>query len=224
MAAERRGGGKDFTRATGVPGGRGHALEGRAWECAGMRRATIAMRRSIMTTSKWSIKGWKRRNMVASCRGSGVGEEPRDIRMIRLCAVLSRLSEIPTFPFSTFRLSGPGRRAPCPVARAPALRALACDLASTLRVRLVWASSRAFRRVRFAWRFRFSSDAWPSPPVFDACRRRRFWATTPCGLSLWALSLPGHGHVGVGRLVALGCHGSPQPDPRVTPSRMNEPA
>ena len=114
MAAERRGGGKDFTRATGVPGGRGHALEGRAWECAGMRRATIAMRRSIMTTSKWSIKGWKRRNMVASCRGSGVGEEPRDIRMIRLCAVLSRLSEIPTFPFSTFRLGGPGRRAPWP--------------------------------------------------------------------------------------------------------------
>ena len=205
MAAERRGGGKDFTRATGVPGGRGHALEGRAWECAGMRRATIAMRRSIMTTSKWSIKGWKRRNMVASCRGSGVGEEPRDIRMIRLCAVLSRLSEIPTFPFSTFRLGGPGRRAPWPGA---ALRALACNLASTLRVRLVWASSRArfvafdlhgdsdFRQTRGRLR-RFSTrvdDGGFGRPRRVACRCGpcRFPATDMWELGdLWLLGVMG---------------------------------
>ena len=209
MAAERRGGGKDFTRATGVPGGRGHALEGRAWECAGMRRATIAMRRSIMTTSKWSIKGWKRRNMVASCRGSGVGEEPRDIRMIRLCAVLSRLSEIPTFPFSTFRLSGPALpaavpRGPC---SAPCARLRPCvDAPGPARVGVVAPRARFvafdlhgdsdFRQTRGRLR-RFSTrvdDGGFGRPRRVACRCGpcRFPATGMWELGdLWLLGVMG---------------------------------
>ena len=165
-----------------------------------MRRATIAMRRSIMTTSKWSIKGWKRRNMVASCRGSGVGEEPRDIRMIRLCAVLSRLSEIPTFPFSTFRLGG-ASRPPCPVARcsAPCARLRPCvDAPGPARVGVVArVSSRSIcmaipifvRRVAVSAGFRRVSTTavlgdhavWPVAVGLVASRPRTCGSWETCG-------------------------------------------
>jgi hypothetical protein len=71
-------------------------------------------------------QGWRRRNMVASFHGSGVGEEPRDIaifvRFIVLCAVL-RLSFDSTFVTSFAR--GPRRR----------LRVFACRLRGTWRGR-----------------------------------------------------------------------------------------
>ena len=110
------------------------------------------------------------------------------------------------------------------MARAVSARLRPC-VDAPVRVRLTWDSRayavRAFRRVIcmaisiFVRRVAVSAG-------FRRVSTTRFRATTPCGLSLWALSLPGHGHVGVGRLVALGCHGSPQPDPRVTHAVENE--
>ena len=110
-AAERRGGGKDLTHELRAchrgerarPRGPG---VGMCWD-----EACDYCDEKIYYDLYVEHQGWRRRNMVASFHGSGVGEEPRDIaifvRFIVLCAVL-RLSFDSTFVTSFAR--GPRRR------------------------------------------------------------------------------------------------------------------
>ena len=88
-AAERRGGGKDLTHELrachrGETRPRGPGV-GMCWD-----EACDYCDEKIYFDLYVEHQGWRRRNMVASFRGSGVGEEPRDIAIfVRvLCAVL----------------------------------------------------------------------------------------------------------------------------------------
>jgi hypothetical protein len=70
-------------------------------------------------------QGWRRRNMVASFRGSGVGEEPRDIAIfVRFIVFGVLFSDFPLTQLSSRRSRGravrDGRRARLCKLRAPA--------------------------------------------------------------------------------------------------------
>ena len=119
--------------------------------------------------------------------------------MIRLCAVLSRLSEIPTFPFSTFRLGGPGRRAAVARCSAPCARLRPCvDAPGPARVGVVArVSSRSIcmaipifvRRVAVSAGFRRVSTTavlgdhavWPVAVGLVASRPRTCGSWETCG-------------------------------------------